>query len=255
MQYFEVAYACYTGARKTQPKIAPENFPAKALSPIMILLSTAQVMRTLPNTDTALYSRIAAACADEILHGGFLTPYGLLENVSTDGKPLDAPAGRIVNPGHSMEAAWFLMAEGLTVKNSEMLEAGKRIIDLTLPLGYDEKHGGLIAFTDALGKPPMQLEWDMKLWWPQCEAMIALRLAGELFGEEKYRTYYERLLAYTQEYFVDREDSEWYGYLHYDNTVSTTLKGNIFKGPFHIPRLHMLMAVLDRDGKIDAFMQ
>ncbi len=255
MQYFEVAYACYTGARKTQPKIAPENFPAKALSPIMILLSTAQVMRTLPNTDTALYSRIAAACADEILHGGFLTSYGLLENVSTDGKPLDAPAGRIVNPGHSMEAAWFLMAEGLTVKNSEMLEAGKRIIDLTLPLGYDEKHGGLIAFTDALGKPPMQLEWDMKLWWPQCEAMIALRLAGELFGEEKYRTYYERLLAYTQEYFVDREDSEWYGYLHYDNTVSTTLKGNIFKGPFHIPRLYMLMAVLDRDGKIDAFMQ
>ena len=255
MQYFEVAYACYTGARKTQPKIDPENFPAKALSPIMILLSTAQVMRTLPNTDTALYSRIAAACADEILHGGFLTSYRLLENVSTDGKPLDAPAGRIVNPGHSMEAAWFLMAEGLTVKNSEMLEAGKRIIDLTLPLGYDEKHGGLIAFTDALGKPPMQLEWDMKLWWPQCEAMIALRLAGELFGEDKYRTYYERLLAYTQEYFVDREDSEWYGYLHYDNTVSTTLKGNIFKGPFHIPRLHMLMAVLDRDGKIDAFMQ
>lgn len=42
---------------------------------------------------------------------------------------------------------------------------------------------------------------------------------------------------------------------NYDNTVSTTLKGNIFKGPFHIPRLHMLMAVLDRDGKIDAFMQ
>ena len=88
MQYFDVAYACYTGARKTQPKIDPENFPAKALSPIMILLSTAQVMRTLPDTDTAPYRRIAAACADEIMNGGFLTDCGLLENVSTDGKPL-----------------------------------------------------------------------------------------------------------------------------------------------------------------------
>lgn len=104
-QYFNVAYACFTGARKTEPKIDPENFPAKALSPVMILLSTAQTMRTLPGTDTAPYRRIAAACADEIMNGGFLTDCGLLENVSTDGKPLDAPAGRIINPGHSMEAA------------------------------------------------------------------------------------------------------------------------------------------------------
>lgn len=79
-----------------------------------------------------------------------------------------------------------------------MINAGKRIIDLTLPLGYDEKHGGLIAFTDVLGKPPMQLEWDMKLWWPQCEAMIATRLAFLLFGEEKYRIYFEKLEAYVQ---------------------------------------------------------
>lgn len=254
-QYFDVAYACFTGARKTEPKIDPENFPAKALSPVMILLSTAQTMRTLPGTDTAPYRRIAAACADEIMNGGFLTDGGLLENVSTDGKPLDAPAGRIINPGHSMETAWFLMAEGVVTDCAEMISAGKRIIDLTLPLGYDKKHGGLIAFTDALGKPPMQLEWDMKLWWPQCEAMIATRLAYLLFGEEKYRIYFEKLEAYVQKHFVDSEEGEWYGYLHYDNTVSTTLKGNIFKGPFHVPRLYMLMSVLDGCGKITAYME
>ena len=33
-------------------------------------------------------------------------------------------------------------------------------------------------------------------------------------------------------------------YDDYDNTVSTTLKGNIFKGPFHIPRLYIIMAVM-----------
>ena len=54
-------------------------------------------------------------------------------------------------------------------------------------------------------------------------------------------------------YFVDGKNGEWYGYLHYDNTRSTTLKGNIFKGPFHIPRLYMIMAILDRDNSIDRY--
>jgi N-acylglucosamine 2-epimerase len=128
--------------------------------------------------------------------------------------------------------------------------AGKKIIDVTLPLGWDCEHGGIIGFTDVSGKPPVQLEWDMKLWWPQCETMIAARMAYDLFGEEKYRKLYEDLVSYCENYFVDDECGEWYGYLHYDNTVSTTLKGNIFKGPFHIPRLYMIMAVMDRDGSI-----
>ena len=30
---------------------------------------------------------------------------------------------------------------------------------------------------------------------------------------------------------------EWFGYLHRDGTVATELKGNLFKGPFHMPRM------------------
>ena len=149
-----------------------------------------------------------------------------------------------------MEAAWFVMLEGILTNNREAIEAGKKIIDITLPLGWDKKHGGIIAFTDVAGKPPVQLEWDMKLWWPQCVNMIAMRMAYLLFKEEKYQEYYEVIKDYCEKYFVDQEHGEWYGYLHYDNTVSTTLKGNIFKGPFHIPRLYMIMAVLDESGDI-----
>ena len=76
--------------------------------------------------------------------------------------------------------------------------------------------------------PPVQLEWDMKLWWPQCEAMIALRLAHLVFQEEKYQKVYLELCRYCQTYFCDEEYGEWYGYLHYDNTISTDLKGNLF---------------------------
>ena len=154
-----------------------------------------------------------------------------------------------------MEAAWFVISEGIITNNTQAINFGKKIIDLTLPLGWDKAHSGIIAFTDINGNPPVQLEWDMKLWWPQCETMIAARLAYLLFKEEKYNKLYEDLKAYCKKYFCDNEDGEWYGYLHYDNSVSTTLKGNIFKGPFHIPRLYMIMAIIDKTGNILDYMK
>lgn len=252
-KYFDIAYGCFTGKILTEPKFRKETSNTKALSPVMIMLSTAGTMRAVDAERADHYDKIARACLDEILHGGFLTEKALLECVSADGTPVDTPAGRVVNPGHSMEAAWFVMLEGLLTGNKEAMAAGKRIIDITLPLGWDQKHGGIIAFTDVSGKPPVQLEWDMKLWWPQCETMIAARLAYALFGEEKYLKLYEDIEVYCERFMVDGVNGEWYGYLHYDNTPSTTLKGNIFKGPFHIPRLYMIMAVMDADGSIEEY--
>ena len=254
-KYFDVAYECFRGIRKTAPKINPDNAKMKSLSPVMIMLSTAQTMASMNGEDKVKYDAIAEECLNEILHGGFLTERGLFEHVSADGVSVDSPTGRIINPGHSLEAAWFVLSEGVLTGNAETLAAGKKIMDMTLPLGWDKDHGGIIAFCDANGHPPVQLEWDMKLWWPQCETLIALRLAYLLFGEEQYRVKYEELLQYCEKFFVDKDHGEWYGYLHYDNSVSTTLKGNIFKGPFHIPRLYMIMAVLDEDGKIDRYMR
>ena len=244
--YFDVAYECFTGVRPTEPKFDKKGCDLKSLSPVMIMLSTAQTMRAIDTEQASRYDSIAEACLHEILHGGFFTEQALLEHVSADGRAIDTPTGRIVNPGHSMEAAWFVMLEGLLTNNQEAIEAGKQIIDRTLPLGWDQKHGGIIAFTDVAGKPPVQLEWDMKLWWPQCETMIAARLAHILFREEKYLSLFRDTEAFCKRYFLDAEHGEWYGYLHYDNTPVSTLKGNLFKGPFHIPRLYMIMAILDR---------
>ena len=252
-KYFEIAYECFKGVRHTEPKCNPENYDLKALSPVMIILSTAQTMRAIDHEKRERYAMIAKECLDEILNGGFLTENALLEHVGRDGIAVDSPTGRIVNPGHSMEAAWFVMLEGIITHDPQVIEAGKRIIDITVPLGWDKKYGGVLAFVDAKGKPPVQLEWDMKLWWPQCEMMIAARLAYVLFKEEKYRRMYEETEKYCQTYFMDQKYGEWYGYLHYDNTVSLTQKGNIFKGPFHIPRLYMIMAVLDEEDSMETY--
>lgn len=253
-KYFNVAYECFTGVRKNQPKINPDNIDSKALSPVMIMLATTQVMRSIDGLWDK-YNPIAESCLNEILNGGYLTERALLESVTKAGEFVDSPNGRIVNPGHSLEAAWFIMAEGIVTGNNEAIAAAKNIIDITLPLGIDKKYGGIIAFTDIDGKPPVQLEWDMKLWWPQCEAMIALRLASLVLKDDKYNDIYNELKEYTENNFVDDECGEWYGYLHYDNTPSTTLKGNIFKGPFHIPRFYMIMATMDETQDIIKFMK
>ncbi len=254
-QYFDIAYRCYKGEIPNPPKFNAENHRFKGLSPVMIMLATSQVMQTMGEPVREKYAAVAEEFLREVLQGGFLTERALLENVDIDGKAVDSPTGRIVNPGHSMEAAWFIMCQGILMNDPEVIRRGRDIIDITLPLGWDETHGGIISFTDVDGNPPVQLEWDMKLWWPQCETMIAAKMAYLLFGEEKYHTLYETLKAYCEKYFVDEAFGEWYGYLHYDNTPSTTLKGNIFKGPFHIPRLYIIMTLLEETGSMDAFLK
>lgn len=239
--YFDIAYDIYSGKVKTEPKFKPENAPYKALSPAMIMLSTAQVLRKI-NKDK--YDAVAKKTIKEIKE--HWTSKGLLENVGLNGEFIDTPTGRIVNPGHSMEAAWFLMAEGIYQKDDELKKFGKDIIDISMELGLLK--GGIIAFCDCGGYPPQALEWDMKLWWPQCEAIIANRLAYELFKEEKYLNNYNKLKDYAFENFADEECGEWFGYLHYDNTVANTLKGNIFKGPFHLPRMLMILDKIE-NGK------
>ncbi len=248
-EYFDVSYECFSGIRKNTPKL--RNTDLTALSPVMIMLSTAQVMRSVSNDEK--YDKVCRACLDKIINGGFLTDKALLENVKTDGSFENSPTGRIVNPGHSLEAAWFIMAESVMTNNREVLNSAKKIIDLSWEIGWDKKYGGIVAFADVDRLPPVQLEHDMKLWWPQCEAMIALRMAYIIFGEEVYKNRYEMVEEYCEKYFADNVNGEWYGYLHYDNTVSNTLKGNLFKGPFHIPRMYMIMSVIEKTGNINEY--
>ncbi len=250
-RYFDVARRCFEHPELNPPKLKTSM---KSLSPVMIMMATARSMAACA-PDGEAYERLAASYLDEVLHGGFLSDDvpALLEHVSAGGSFCDTPTGRTVNPGHSLETAWFLLVEGLLSHNDEALAAAKRIIDITMPLGLDRKHGGIIAFCDVKGLPAQALEWDMKLWWPQNEAIIANRMAYEVFGEQQYREQYESLVDYAFDRFADKEYGEWYGYLHYDSTVANELKGNIFKGPFHLPRMLMILDAIDRGDMLGMF--
>jgi N-acylglucosamine 2-epimerase len=76
----------------------------------------------------------------------------------------------------------------------------------------------------------------MKFWWPQNEAIIATLLAYLITGNEKYAGWHKQIHEYAYEKFLDKENGEWFGYLHRDGRVSVSLKGNMYKGPFHLPR-------------------
>ena len=243
-KYFDIAYRLY---EEDLARVASKNPPVpetKALGPSMIMLATSQVLRKVSKEK---YDAIAKRCADEILVH-FIEGKGLLENVSLDGGFVDTPHGREVNPGHSLEAAWFVMAEGVYQNNALYKQKAKEIIDVSMKLGY--KDGGIIAFCDCDGNPPTQLEWDMKIWWPQCEAIIANLLCYNVFGEQKYLDDYKALRDWCFARYPDPEFGEWYGYMHYDGTPANSLKGNFSKGPFHLPRMLYLVDKLERGENI-----
>ena len=243
-KYFDVAYKLYRADLARVPSDNPPVTETKALGPSMIMLSVSQVLR---KVDHGKYDRIAKECADEILVH-FIEGKGLLENVSLKGEFVDSPHGREVNPGHSLEAAWFVMSEGVYQNNAYYKQKAKEIIDISMSLGY--RDGGIISFCDCDGNPPTQLEWDMKIWWPQCEAIIANLLCYNVFGEEKYLCDYKALRDWCFARYPDPEHGEWYGYMHYDGTRANTLKGNFSKGPFHLPRMLYLVDKLERGENI-----
>lgn len=84
----------------------------------------------------------------------------------------------------------------------------------------------------------------MKFWWPQTEAVIASLYAYLLTHDEKYLEWHQMARNWAWQHLRDNENGEWYGYLHRDGSVAQPAKGNLFKGPFHIPRMLVKSALL-----------
>ena len=162
----------------------------------------------------------------------------ILESVDEQGNLIDTLAGRVINPGHCIETAWFLMEAAPLMKDSERVrKLGIQILDWDFEWGWDKEFGGIINFRDCRGFPPQDYSQDMKFWWPQCETIIASLYAYKLTGDERFLEMHRQASEWAYSHFPDKEYGEWYGYLHRDGTVAQPAKGNIFKGPFHVPRM------------------
>jgi len=160
----------------------------------------------------------------------------ILENVSPDGRPVDCFEGRLVNPGHSIEAMWFVMDLGKRLGDEGLVRKAVEIMLKALEFGWDQQYGGIFYFLDAHGHPPQQLEWDQKLWWVHVEALVALAKGYAATGDERCRSWFVRLHDYTWTHFRDEAGGEWFGYLNRQGEVLLPLKGGKWKGCFHVPR-------------------
>ena len=229
-----------------EPKYC-EGVEMQGHSITMILINTAaRIREAIPAVE--LDEQISLSI--ETLQRYFIHPEfeALLETVGPNGEFIDTIVGRTINPGHCIETAWFLLEEAkYRSGDPQLTEVAVKILDWSWKWGWDKESGGLINFRDCKGLPVQDYSQDMKFWWPQTEAIIATLYAYEATGEERFLRMHQQISDWTYAHFPDAEYGEWYGYLHRDGTVAQPAKGNIFKGPFHIPRMMIKGFMLCRD--------
>lgn len=176
-------------------------------------------------------------CIYEVMEVFYQPDLGLIvENVTLDGQLSDTFDGRLLNPGHAIEAMWFVMDLGERLNRPELIAKAVKIALDTLEYGWDKQHGGIFYFMDRKGCPPQQLEWDQKLWWVHVESLITMIKGYQLTGSQECLAWFEKLHNYTWGHFKDSEHPEWYGYLNRQGEVLLNLKGGKWKGCFHVPR-------------------
>jgi N-acylglucosamine 2-epimerase len=216
-------------------KQIPGTRPLKGFSLPMILCNLSLEIEHLLPAD--LVEKTIQDAIHEVMEIFYQPESGLiLENVNPDGSFSDSFEGRLLNPGHAIEAMWFIMDLAVRQNNSDLIQKAIDIMLRTLKYGWDDKYGGIFYFLDIKGNPPQQLEWDQKLWWVHIETLISLIKAYSLTGNQECLEWFEKVHNYTWSHFADSEFGEWFGYLNRQGEVLLQLKGGKWKGCFHVPR-------------------
>ncbi len=231
----------------SEPGLLPPKFtsvrPAIGIGTPMIMINTAQQLRTLTGDprcdqwiDTWIQQIETLFVKDDIRC--------VMEQVAPDGSIIDHIDGRTLNPGHAIEGAWFILHEAVYRRDKRLAALGCRMLDYMWERGWDKEYGGILYFRDVYNRPVQEYWQDMKFWWPHNETIIATLLAYLVTGSEKYAGWHRLVHEYAYSHFPDPKHGEWFGYLHRDGRLAQTAKGNLFKGPFHLPRQEWYCASL-----------
>jgi N-acylglucosamine 2-epimerase len=238
----EVALQAYHNVlrRKDDPKgkynkTYPGTRPMKSLAVPMILANLSLEMDWLLPSDQL--AQILDATVHEVMNDFLDHDRGLMyENVSPNGSHLECFEGRLINPGHGIEAMWFIMDIANRHSDTQTINRAVDVVINILNFAWDQEYGGLYYFMDAEGHPPQQLEWDQKLWWVHLESLVALAIGLRLTGRADCWEWYQKMHDYTWSHFADADQGEWFGYLNRQGKLLLNLKGGKWKGCFHVPR-------------------
>ena len=218
-------------------KAVPGTRPMKDFALPMIICNMALEVEDIIN-DPQLLEKTIDECLHEVLDVFYQPDLGcMLENVSSlDNSRLDCFEGREINPGHNLEALWFMMNLGIRRNDKALINKCVEISLSVIERGWDKEYGGIFYFLDSKGAPQQKLEWDQKLWWVHIESAIAMIKGYQLTGNKKCLEWFEKLDEYMWSRFKDPLHPEWFGYLNRRGEMLLPLKGGKWKGCFHVPR-------------------
>jgi N-acylglucosamine 2-epimerase len=191
-----------------EPKVSPVTRPMMGIGPLMIGINTAQEIRAHLG-DVKVSDRTCTEWIDWTIariERYFMKPEheALMETVGLDGEIIDHFDGRILNPGHAIEAAWFIMHEGKLRNDQRLVQMGLTILNWMWKRGWDREFGGIFYFRDLRDVPVQEYWHDMKFWWPHCEAIIATLLAWTLTGDERYSRWHQQVHDWSFKHFPGR---------------------------------------------------
>lgn len=233
----------------TEPYPIPEGYRTHGVN--MIMVNTLyEVIRTLDryrlNCDS--YVERINEHIDTILFD--LYDEGLIrefasDDLSKEEKLLD----RHLNPGHTLESMWFIIEYLEAYQNIQpYIDRIGQISLKSFDMGWDQQYGGLLRFVDREGGMPKgesassQFEiliadtHDMKLWWPQSEALVLFHKLYSLTDDEAYKERYDRMKAYAFSIFPNEDVGEWIQIRVQNGSPYEKNVALPVKDPFHILR-------------------
>ncbi len=227
-------------------KAVPGTRPLKSFDLPMTLCNLALEIEDLLEKD--FVDQTIDRCINEVMEIFYDDKTGLIrEHVNPDGSFSDSFEGRLLNPGHGIEAMWFIMDLAGRNKDKALAEKAVKITLDILHHSWDKEFGGIFYFLDIKGHPVQQLEWDQKLWWVHIETLVNLLKGYYHTKNPECLEWFWKVNEYTWSYFPDPQYGEWFGYLNRRGEVLLPLKGGKWKGCFHVPRgLFQIWKTIDK---------
>jgi mannobiose 2-epimerase len=153
-----------------------------------------------------------------------------------DWTPRPGPDGDRVSYGHDLENVWLVAdaCEALGAAVYPYVDFFRTCFAYAMRHGWDERHGGFFA----AGPPNAAADRRAKVWWVQCEALVAAVWMHRLTGDEQYADVFRRTLAFVERYGIDWIAGEFH------REVDETLRGagdkaSVWKVAYHSGRAMM----------------
>lgn len=244
------------GTARSEPYPVPAGHRSLAL-PMILIGAGEQVVRA-TGSDQAL--RIVRWAVSEVVNH-HLRGTDVIEMPAADGSHASLLT-RHRTPGHVLELVWFLEHARDIAPDVPSVDALVDVALHALAIGWDEEYGGVLRYVDRDGGRPLgegsddgyealvRETWDTKLWWPNAEAVYALRLLEARSRSPQITRWRERLEPWVLGTFPEGDGREWTQIRQRDTTPVEKVVALPLKDPMHVARALLLSVALEhREGR------